>query len=56
MSENNSEVKLSVIKDKTVPWPLKAYHLLSSYKLSVRLMWQVDKVEDFLNPEVYAFL
>jgi hypothetical protein len=56
MTDKNSEVKMSVIKDKTVPWPIKGYHLLGSYKLQVRLMWAVEEYTAHLNPEVLAFL
>ena len=56
VTEKGTDLKMSVIKDKTVPWPLKGYYLLSSYKLSVKLMWEVDKYEEALNPEVKAFL
>lgn len=54
---DNPEVELAVVKDKTIPWPIKAYHLLSSVKFNMRLMWEMrDEADDALNEEVRNFL
>lgn len=56
MSVNNSEIDPIVLKDKTVPWPAKAYYYLGSYRFIVRVMHQVENCETYLNEEVRGFI
>ena len=44
------------IKDKTVPWPAKAYYLLANSSFHLRLMAELDDARQFLNYEVRGFL
>jgi hypothetical protein len=47
---------MTVFKDKTVPWPAKAYYLLDNYKFVIRTMKQVDDHKRCLNEEVRGFI
>ena len=56
MTANNSEIDPVILKDKTVPWPAKAYYYLSSYRFIVRVMHEVENCEVYLNEEVRGFV
>jgi hypothetical protein len=37
-----TDVNIATIKDKTAPWPAKAYYLLDNYKFVVNVMKNMD--------------
>lgn len=56
MLEDNDELESQVIREKSVPWPVKTYYFLSNLKFTVKLMWQVADYKALLNPEIKAFI
>ena len=49
---------MDVMRDKTVPWPLRGYYMLSNYSVTARLMWQLKENEymELLNPTIREFI
>lgn len=43
---------MGVFKDKTVPWPGKAYYLTDNYKFIIRTMKYAEDYKSKLNEEV----
>lgn len=56
MMKGKTGIDFSIIKDKTVPWPIKTYYLMSSDRFIVNLMWETEDYQNLLNPEVNTFL
>jgi hypothetical protein len=47
---------MNVFKDKTTPWPAKAYYVLDNYRFVVSVMKQIDDHKKYLNDEVRGFV